>query len=319
MAGLGDDVGIRDFSAVRRNQGLGDDDFGPAETIQKKKPAMSMAEIVAADPGIASSASSIPSKLALLETTPEPQNRKTLSLDLASPPTSPPKSAMSPEMEELIESPVVVEEKPITVCPVCGKNIDSLLLSKTDQAPQRLSLKKQQDFRHRHRVTEATPIWKQRGYPNIDWEVLEIERIPQHTAHLRDVLGGRKKSFFLSQLQSALEKFKGNRKMIRNYLTHDLRDGSGYYGPKGASIMIKHVQSTLSKELSDMCKDKLVQAAGVGGFVVAVLVPELSLKLVMEDMGVKHEAKGCKILEESNELGRLLYPDDDHLELEDLA
>jgi uncharacterized Zn finger protein (UPF0148 family) len=316
---LGDDIGTRDFSTVRRSQQLGGDDFGPAEQLHTKKPVTKMGAILTDDLGLASSVSSIPSKLALFDATPELENRKILSVDLASPPVSALNSATSPEIEELIESAILIEEETTTVCPVCGKSVDSLLLSKIDQAPQRLSLKKQQDFCHRHRVTEATPVWKKRGYPNIDWEVLEIERIPKHTAHLRDVLRVKRKSFFLSQLESALGKFKGNRKMIRNYLTYDVKDGTGYYGPKGASIMVKHIQSALSKELSDMCKDKLVQAAGIGGFVVAVLVPELSLKLVMEDMGIKQETKGRKFLEESSELGRLLHPDDDHIELEDLA
>jgi len=57
----------------------------------------------------------------------------------------------------------------------------------------------------------------------------------------------------------------------------------------------------------------------VGGYVSAVLVPELTLQLVMEDMQLKSgkEEEGRKVLADSTNIGVLLNPDDDHLERQD--
>lgn len=56
--------------------------------------------------------------------------------------------------------------------------------------------------------------------------------------------------------------------------------------------------------------DKLVSAAGVSGFVQAVLAPELVLMLVKDDMHVDDE-QARVILEESSETGHLLNEEED--------
>ena len=52
--------------------------------------------------------------------------------------------------------------------------------------------------------------------------------------------------------------------------------------------------------------DKLIGAAGVSGYVQAVLVPELAVRLVMEDLGIEEEERARKVLGESWEVGELL-------------
>lgn len=59
-------------------------------------------------------------------------------------------------------------------------------------------------------------------------------------------------------------------------------------------------------------KDKLVAASGIAGgvtgFIQAVLVPELAVKLVQEDLGVSGH-KAHEVVIESGELGDLLNPE----------
>ncbi len=59
-------------------------------------------------------------------------------------------------------------------------------------------------------------------------------------------------------------------------------------------------------------KDQLVAASGiaggVSGFVQAVLVPELTLQLIMDDLKVS-ESKARDVAAESMELGDLLNPE----------
>lgn len=56
--------------------------------------------------------------------------------------------------------------------------------------------------------------------------------------------------------------------------------------------------------------DKLVSAAGVAGFVQAVLAPELVVMLVKDDMQVDEE-QARVVLEESSEIGHLLNEEED--------
>ena len=55
-------------------------------------------------------------------------------------------------------------------------------------------------------------------------------------------------------------------------------------------------------------EDRLVSARGYTGYVQTVLVPELAVRLIMEDMGVP-EKTAREILRDSIEIGELLYED----------
>lgn len=63
-------------------------------------------------------------------------------------------------------------------------------------------------------------------------------------------------------------------------------------------------------------EDRLVSGRGHLIFVQAVLVPELAVRLVMEDMGVGEEA-ARRIMQESVEVGRLLCDEDEDVVDED--
>ena len=81
--------------------------------------------------------------------------------------------------------------------------------------------------------------------------------------------------------------------------------------PSRSDHIIAHLSDSLRKQAA---KDKLVAASGVSGgvsgFVQAVLVPELALKLVSEDMKISDD-DARDVIAESAELGDLLSPEAD--------
>lgn len=207
-------------------------------------------------------------------------------------------------------------------CPVCQKPVkDSMSLLVPDDL-RSLSFKQQQNFCTQHQVIDAEELWHQRGYPHINWREVEKTRIPDQLPVLKKIINRQKPSFYLDELERRIKAAKGNRKTIRQYLNQGVVDVAkqGYYGPKGARIMVTAITQSLTDTLKEALQsDSVLRAAGVGGYLSAVLVPELTLQLVMEDMklGAGNEDRGRRILEESTNVGDLLNPDDDHLERDD--
>jgi hypothetical protein len=205
------------------------------------------------------------------------------------------------------------------MCPVCRKSIDKYQSPNVVTGPRRLSLKDQKAFCRQHSLLDAQKFWDDHDYPTIDWEQLETARIPAHIPHLRKVLGRKISSLYFKEVEFNVNKAKGHRRKINDYLidAFDLAK-AGYYGPKVTGIVMRVIENTMSKDIADASTDKLVKAIGQGQFVACVLVPEAILKLVMEDLKTTDEAEARRVIGESTEAGTLLNPDDDRIDLSDL-
>ncbi|KAL2449909.1 hypothetical protein ABEF95_014578 [Exophiala dermatitidis] len=205
-------------------------------------------------------------------------------------------------------------------CPVCQKAVkDSASLFVPDNL-RTLSFKKQQDFCLQHQVAEAHEQWHDRGYPDINWDNFETVRIPPKLPVLKEIINRSTPSYYLDQLDEKIKAARGNRKAVKLYLNEGIVDVAkqGYYGPKGARVMVGAIMTELTKPLNQALKsDSALRAAGVGGYVNAVLVPELTSLLVKEDMKLKNGEEARNVLDESSQIGALLNPDDDHVERED--
>ncbi|KAL2402457.1 hypothetical protein ABEF95_014613 [Exophiala dermatitidis] len=205
-------------------------------------------------------------------------------------------------------------------CPVCQKAVkDSASLFVPDNL-RTLSFKKQQDFCLQHQVAEAHEHWHDRGYPDINWDDFETVRIPQKLPVLKEIINRSTPSYYLDQLDEKIKAARGNRKAVKLYLNEGIVDVAkqGYYGPKGARVMVGAIMTELTKPLNQALRsDSALRAAGVGGYVNAVLVPELTSLLVKEDMRLKNGEEARNVLDESSQIGALLNPDDDHVERED--
>ncbi|KAH9998046.1 hypothetical protein F4779DRAFT_168822 [Xylariaceae sp. FL0662B] len=187
-------------------------------------------------------------------------------------------------------------------CPMCHDLVDSELLAKHSDHG-RMNIRKQTAFCRLHKRKTALSSADEKGYPNIDWEALDT-RFGEHQAFLRDILEGVRPSHYANILKDKVESGK-NRTLLK---TEDSLT-PGYYGPRGLRAMTDYIMRTLSPVVRKRAvEDRLVSARGYTGYVQAVLVPELAIRLIAADMRVIEE-DARKIMEESIEYGELMHED----------
>ncbi|WEW58873.1 hypothetical protein PRK78_004341 [Emydomyces testavorans] len=195
-------------------------------------------------------------------------------------------------------------------CPACRELLDPEYLT-VFQLEKGLSFSKQLQVCQEHKRWTAERDWRLREYPIIDWDALE-QRLEKYFAELDQILTRKKPSFFRNSLECSND---GNTKKDNFRLTANSNFdmmSSGYYGPRGSKKMTDAIISKFASKIRHLApSDSLMQAAGVSGFIQAVLVPELTVMLVKEDMGVGDE-KARQIMRESTAIGDLLneQPDD---------
>jgi hypothetical protein len=175
-----------------------------------------------------------------------------------------------------------------------------------------LPLDRQQHFCHEHRLADAKVTYKERGYPGIDWSKLRRYRINKHLDKLQSIAQRERPSGFLEELDAQVSNH--SRKQVLEFIQEQIKDielfPPGFYGPKGTHVMAEVVTQKLSRYLSGKIRDATIQAIGVGPFVSAVLVPELTVLLTMEDMNVDEE-QARVVMRESAPIGMLVHPEDD--------
>lgn len=187
----------------------------------------------------------------------------------------------------------------------------------------KLPISQQQALCRAHRVRDAQNSWVRNDYPTItsdSWSTFP-DRISKHISHLSSILRRKKSSYYLKHLDDALTGARGYQKDINIFfnVTTLTLIRHGYYGPKGAKLTAQTLlnDTALQKILDKQMKsDKNMRTTGVGRLVDNVLVPEVLMRLVGEDMGVQDE-EARKILDESSELGVLLWGDDDEVEAQE--
>lgn len=85
----------------------------------------------------------------------------------------------------------------------------------------------------------------------------------------------------------------------------------GYYGPRGARIMIQEILKHHRLALDKMAReDATIGKVGVVAFVQGVLVPELGMNLIMDDLDV-NEDDARRIMLESSKFGQQLHDDEE--------
>jgi hypothetical protein len=148
--------------------------------------------------------------------------------------SSSPLSSISSSVDYLLtaEQRSRLEFAPVAVhCPVCEQVIDDEFADRV-KASEGKGFRKQEQVCVAHKKRTAERDWVERGYPTIDWEGLD-GRIERHFPALKDMLLGRKPSFYRTKLES-----EGKRDNIRLTATSDMAAlSSGYYGGKGSKQM----------------------------------------------------------------------------------
>jgi hypothetical protein len=132
------------------------------------------------------------------------------------------------------------------ICPICGDKIetdfwDSFQLNSC--FGKRMNLRLQEKFCQAHKARNAGDIWKDRGYPTIDWSKLP-SRLSMHHKHIRAVLDGTYESPYRKQHAKILTSKKGKSaaSVVSSGNFATLR--AGYYGTKGEKLMYVFFLST---------------------------------------------------------------------------
>ncbi|GAP83352.1 putative restriction of telomere capping protein 4 [Rosellinia necatrix] len=184
-------------------------------------------------------------------------------------------------------------------CPMCHQVVDRELLEKYS-AHGKMSVKQQTTFCRLHKRQSAAKAGTEKGYPTIDWETLS-SRCSAHQRFLQDILEGSETSHYRKVLKEKVDSGKN-----RTLLTNNDNLTPGYYGPRGLQVMTEFIMGTLSDVIRRRAvEDKLISVRSYTGYVQTVLVPELTVRLIMEDMSVTEE-RARQVLEESIEIGELL-------------
>ncbi|KAK3117529.1 hypothetical protein LTR53_001047 [Teratosphaeriaceae sp. CCFEE 6253] len=246
---------------------------------------------------------------------------------LSSPPLSPLSDAAS--SDDLI---LLAHQPQRSDCAMCSSPVPVAWREDFEDrhpAAKHWSYKWQQRFCRAHRQREAALLWRERGYPEIDWGALPTRlRQRRHAHHIQRIISGEIESVFWTQFEA---KVKSRAKMLLQVAGTGADDddgttgrapggSAGYYGPRGEKLLSDHIVSTFAAALREhAARDPLVAASGVAGgvagFVQGVLVPELACSLIWEDLGLglewggQGEGEAVAVLAESAALGELLHPE----------
>ncbi|KAI0394795.1 RTC4-like domain-containing protein [Xylariaceae sp. FL0594] len=192
-----------------------------------------------------------------------------------------------------------IEQITIPRCPLCDQVVDRALLER-HAAKGKMTINQQTTFCRLHKQQSARELAVEKGYPEIDWANFG-DRCAKHQKLLRGILEGTERSHYRSIFEERVNAGK-NRTLLKN------KDNltPGYYGPRGLFAMTDFILHRLAHVVRKRAvEDRLVSARSYTGFVQAVLVPELAVRLIMEDMAVA-EPRAREILEETTEVGELL-------------
>ncbi|KAI0182176.1 RTC4-like domain-containing protein [Xylaria flabelliformis] len=183
---------------------------------------------------------------------------------------------------------------------MCHQEVERELLEKYS-TDGKMSVKQQTAFCRLHKRQSAAKAGTEKGYPKIDWETMD-SRCSAYQDFLQNILEGTRASHYRKILKERVGSGK-NRTLLTN---HDNLT-PGYYGPRGLQIMTEYIMGTLSDVIRRRAvEDKLISARTYTGYVQTVLVPELAVRLIMEDMSITEE-RARDVLKESIEIGELLH------------
>ncbi|KAE9381825.1 hypothetical protein N431DRAFT_476589 [Stipitochalara longipes BDJ] len=180
-------------------------------------------------------------------------------------------------------------------CPMCGETVDPTDL----RAYGRMNTRKQEKFCRSHRKTTALDTWKAEEYPTINWAKLD-SRISKHHSFIKELINGAD-SYYRERLAETVNAGKNRSLLKSNY-----NPTPGYYGTRGLRAISENTMRKFTPLLKRrMVVDRLMAARGFTPYVEYVVVPEVAIKLIMEDMMCGVE-RAREIMSKSLEVGELL-------------
>lgn len=186
-------------------------------------------------------------------------------------------------------------------CPWCGEEVDQQLLADFSKGKERLTVTMQTTFCRKHKKHSAETIYRQKGYPKVDWKTIE-SRFEKYRPDLLEIIDGSS-SHFRRAHEKSINAGKG--RMMRE----EDNMNPGYYGPRGLTVMSDYLVREFSADLkSRVLEDEVIAARGSAAFIQCVLVGELGLRLIMADLDVE-EDEAIEVLEDSKTIGAMVHDD----------
>ena len=245
-------------------------------------------------------------------------------------PLSSPSSSTFEQMSQVDEVAAKEDPQPtsprLALCPMCHKEVDWAELELFKSQPKQ-RIREQMMFCESHKLRSAMDLWRERGYPNIDWDGFE-ERVQGYFPELEKLLVPGAFSYYRNILGSSFAPGKARNSRVRVSDNERLETMTcGYYGSMGATKMyvvykplLNRTTLTFMSRLETIIRrfsvvirrlattDDLIKTAGVAGYTQSVLVPELAVLMVKDDMKVNDE-DARRILRESMDIGDRVNPD----------
>lgn len=193
-------------------------------------------------------------------------------------------------------------------CPMCDEPVNPNDL----KGKGYMTIRQQEEFCQSHQMKTAQDNWEERNYPTIDWDKLE-SRIAKHHSFIKKLVNGQ--DCHHRQLLAGAVKTGQDRNLLKS--TSNITPG--YYGSRGLRAISECIMEKFTPLLKKRAgTDRLMSARTVSGFVQSVLVPEVTVLLIKEDMGVESDEEARKILLESMEMGGMIHEEiEDVVDLED--
>ncbi|THU87842.1 hypothetical protein K435DRAFT_681005 [Dendrothele bispora CBS 962.96] len=229
------------------------------------------------------------------------------------------------------------------LCPFCDKRLpdpcsptlDKLLLEITAKATRdprprnanglKAPLSVFASFCSRHEwESKIVPLAEKRGWPKVvDWdnfqerikemkvemEVLLYDHVFVTTSrHNQNEARVRNSSHFWVQALKTISKQGRMKGDVQSRMANFDQSLPGYYGELGYAIILETIQEMFP---ADDLFDVVVEPMNVQDFFEYVLIPEVAVRLIMEDMDLKGQdgmAKAVKIAKESWSYGSQMFP-----------
>ncbi|KAK9494993.1 RTC4-like domain-containing protein [Lipomyces doorenjongii] len=194
----------------------------------------------------------------------------------------------------------------LRTCPMCGMEVSEAVRDRFKVVSDSLRRSYAICISHRRESTLADS--KGKNYPTELDESNLAARAEKYVAILSDIINENRPSIFQEKAKAGALALGGRRMDALGQMEDGLGDLlPGYYGLKGNSVLLRvALRSSESAIRRASRRNRWITNVSITGYASAVLVPELAIRLIMEDQNVDEE-KAEKIRQESIEYGRVVF------------
>ncbi|KAK9472486.1 RTC4-like domain-containing protein [Dipodascopsis tothii] len=194
-------------------------------------------------------------------------------------------------------------------CPLCGQRLSAELRERFARS------KKTVRFAYAvctaHKREDVVRAASGKNYPSQIDEADVVARAEPHMGTLAAIVRDEHPSEFRDRARQRAEATAGTRQDALGQAADDDDTLPGYYGPRGQGIMLRAVLEALSDTIRRASRtQRWIVKLSVSGYATNVLVPELAVRLIMQDRAIS-ERRARKVMRASAEYGRLMFADDE--------